>query len=119
MTEKKFTNCFIKNQKFPHLDANVRIVDIFYEDTNTQILRPILSEDRSGIQNQRKSIVNETKSLQELEEVLSLEDLKMLKRVFQASIRQKIENFNDNIHYNISQKEQSLNMTEFIEALMY
>ncbi len=113
-SERKLTNSFTKSRKFPHLDDGVYIVDTFYQDTSTQILRPVLSEDGSRMLQQRKSIVNEGKSLQELEEALSLEDLKMLKRVFQATIRRKLEKL-DGL-YNIGEKERSLNRDEFVEA---
>ena len=124
MTEKKFTNSFRKNSKFLHLDENVYIIDHFYQDTSTHSLRPILSEESTQqilMQQSRKSIVNESKSLQELEKILTLSDLKMLKKIFQTSIRNKLENLSDGLatsllHYDITEKEYSLNKDEFIEA---
>lgn len=104
------------SQKFEHLDKNVHIIDHFYQDPSTYSLRPILTDESSLYMQSRKSIVNETKSLQELEEHLSLQDLKTLKQIFQTTIRNKLEKINNSFHYDITEKDRSLNKQEFIEA---
>lgn len=106
-----------RHRSFSHLNDKVYITDQYYQDVSLLNLRPLVSEDNSStsLKNRRKSIVKEYKSIQELEEHLSMEDLKTLKNLFQKTVSEKIGD--EGIHHDISDKEKSLNMEEFIEAV--
>jgi hypothetical protein len=104
-------------RSFSHLNDQVYVTDQYYQDTSLLNLRPLVPDEHTTtpLKNRRKSIVKEYRSIQDLEEHLSMEDLKTLKKLFHKTVADKIAD--DDIQHNITEKETSLNKQEFIEAL--
>lgn len=101
---------------FSHLDDEAFIFDLYYQKSNKRSLIPVYTEELSFERQHRKSIVKETKTLTELEEHLTLQDLKTLKKIFQHAIGNKMDTFKEKFPCDIKPKERSLTKEEFTNA---
>ena len=103
------------NNNFPHLDDKAFIFDLYYQESNKSLI-PVYPEELGFERQHRKSIVKETTTLTELEEHLTLQDLKTLKKIFQHTIGLKMDKIKDKFPCDIKIKERSLTKEEFINA---